>query len=78
MLNDARLLSDDDLVRVTGKRRYSKQAEWFKNNYGIDAPRAADGRLIVMWETFAALNARKAGLSLGADAPKTAFELCYD
>lgn len=68
-------MSEEELVRITGKRRHSKQAEWFKAQFGIDVVRAGDGKLIVTWATFEALNAKKNGL--GASAP-AAVELCFD
>jgi hypothetical protein len=70
-----KLITEDELVRVTGKRRHSKQAEWFKLTFGVDVVRAGDGKLIVTWQTFEALNAKKNGL--GASAP-AAVELCFD
>lgn len=60
---DSRLLSDDDLVQITGKRRYSTQAAWFKREFGIDVVRRADGRIIITWAAFEALQARRAGFN---------------
>lgn len=74
-MND-RMMTSEQLVEITGKRRFSKQAEWFKTNYGIDAVRRDDGSVVMMWATFEALNARKAGL--GATMAKPKVELCYD
>ena len=74
-MND-RMMTGEQLVEITGKRRFSKQAEWFKSNYGIDVVRRDDGSVVMMWATFEALNARKAGL--GAVAAKPKVELCYD
>ncbi|KWD81824.1 hypothetical protein WL77_11925 [Burkholderia ubonensis] len=64
-----RLLSEADLVRVTGKKRYGKQAEWFKATFGIDVVTAANGAVIMTWSTFESLQAKKAGLA--GDAPGT-------
>ncbi|WP_175984625.1 DUF4224 domain-containing protein [Burkholderia stabilis] len=64
-----RLLSEADLVRVTGKKRYGKQAEWFKATFGIDVITAANGAVIMTWSTFESLQAKKAGLA--GDAPGT-------
>ncbi|WP_258173663.1 MULTISPECIES: DUF4224 domain-containing protein [Burkholderia cepacia complex] len=58
-----RLMNADDLVRVTGKKRYSKQAEWFKATFGIDVVTAANGAVIMTWSTFESLQAKKAGLA---------------
>jgi len=54
-----RLLSPEDLIRVTGKKRYSKQAEWFKATFGIDVVTAANGAVIMTWSTFESLQARR-------------------
>ncbi|CAD9226723.1 conserved hypothetical protein [Burkholderia cenocepacia] len=64
-----RLLSPDDLIRVTGMKRYRKQAEWFKATFGIDVVTAANGAVIMTWSTFESLQAKKAGLV--GDAPGT-------
>ncbi|MEB2511270.1 DUF4224 domain-containing protein [Burkholderia multivorans] len=58
-----RLMNADDLVRVTGKKRYSKQAEWFKATFGIEVVTAANGAVIMTWSTFESLQAKKAGLA---------------
>jgi hypothetical protein len=67
-------MSRADLVEITGKTRYSKQAEWFKDRFGIDVTCRGDGSIVMMWETFAALNAKKAGVAAGSARPKV--ELC--
>ncbi|RQQ19690.1 DUF4224 domain-containing protein [Burkholderia stagnalis] len=64
-----RLMNEADLVRVTGKKRYTKQAEWFKATFGIDVVTAANGAVIMTWSTFESLQAKKAGLA--GDAPGT-------
>lgn len=75
-MND-RLMSPADLIEVTGKTRYTAQAEWFKRTFGCEPARGAGGRLIVTWATFEALSAKKNGLSVGVeDAGKV--ELCFD
>lgn len=64
-----RLMNEADLVRVTGKKRYGKQADWFKAMFGIDVVTAANGAVIMTWSTFESLQAKKAGLA--GDAPGT-------
>ncbi|MCA8331847.1 DUF4224 domain-containing protein [Burkholderia cepacia] len=64
-----RLMNEADLVRVTGKKRYGKQADWFKATFGIDVVTAANGAVIMTWSTFESLQAKKAGLA--GDAPGT-------
>lgn len=57
-----RLMTLAELERVTGKKRYGKQVEWFKAQFGINVVRCGDGSLVVTWATFEALQAKKAGL----------------
>jgi hypothetical protein len=71
-----RLMDAADIVRLTGLKRYSKQAEWFKTNFNIDVVRCADGSIVMTWAQFDALMARRAGIATGAAAPPV--ELCYD
>lgn len=58
-----RLMSANDLARVTGKKRYGKQVEWFKLQFGINVVRCGDGSPVMTWATFEALQAKKAGLA---------------
>lgn len=71
-----RLMEAADLDRVTGKKRYSKQADWFKVNFGVDVVRCADGSLIMTWTQFDALMARKSGTAATGVPPTV--ELCFD
>jgi hypothetical protein len=73
---NARLMSDEDLVRVTGKRRYTKQAEWFAAQFGVSVTRAADGKLVMTWVQFDALLAKKNGTA--GTAASQSVELCFD
>ncbi len=77
MITDGRLMTDDDLVRATGRRRYSKQAQWFKEHLAFDPVRDSDGKLVVTWALFEALQARSAGIQTGVVPPKPA-QLCFD
>jgi hypothetical protein len=70
------LMTAEDLARVTGKKRYGKQVEWFKTEFGISVTRAADGKLSMTWVQYDALLARKNGTA-GANASQP-VELCYD
>ena len=56
------LMTPEDLARVTGKKRYSKQAEWFKQTFGVDVVRCGDGSIVMTWATFQGLQDRRAGL----------------
>ncbi|MCA8411583.1 DUF4224 domain-containing protein [Burkholderia multivorans] len=66
-----RLMNEADLVRVTGKKRYGKQAEWFKTTFGIEVVTAANGAVIMTWSTFESLQAKKAGLAVDAPGTRT-------
>lgn len=72
-----RLMSPVDLVEITGKRRYSKQAEWFKDQFGITVTRRDDHSVVMTWATYEALAAKKAGLTSGV-ATSQPVELCFD
>lgn len=76
-MTDRRMLTADDLIEITGKTRYAKQAEWFKDQFGVDVARTASGKLVVTWATFEALNAKKTGLSAGVEDAGN-VELCFD
>lgn len=76
MSTNTRLMSDDDLVRTTGKKRYAKQADWFKAQFGIDVTRAADGKLVMTWVQFDALLAKKNGTAGASSAQEVV--LCFD
>jgi hypothetical protein len=69
-----RLMTEADLERVTGKKRYSKQAEWFKAEFGISVTRAADGKIVMPWTTYEALSAKKAGLT--GEGARTRAAVC--
>jgi hypothetical protein len=43
-------------------QRYSKQAEWFKREFNFDPPRSGKNAVVMTWETFQALQERRAGL----------------
>lgn len=57
-----RLMTAEELVRVTGRRRYTKQAEWFKRQFGFDPPRSGNNAVVITWETFQGLQNQRAGL----------------
>ena len=58
-------MTAEDLARVTGKKRYGKQVEWFREQFGVSVVRCGDGSPVVTWSTFEALQAKKAGLTTG-------------
>ncbi|WP_257765331.1 DUF4224 domain-containing protein [Burkholderia glumae] len=66
-----------ELARVTGFRRRSRQAEWFRDEFGIDVVRCADGSVVMTWTQFDALLAKKSGTATGVAGPSS-VELCFD
>ncbi|KWO62647.1 DUF4224 domain-containing protein [Burkholderia territorii] len=61
-----RLLSEQDLIDVTGKKRHSAQVAWFKLHFGLTPVTRADGRIIITWSAFEGLQAKRAGIGLPA------------
>lgn len=57
-----RLMDAADLERVTGMKRFSKQAAWFKDRFGINVILCGDGSPVMTWATFDALHQKSAGL----------------
>lgn len=76
-MSTGHLMTPTDLEAVTGMKRYSKQADWFKRQFGIEAARRGDGSIVMTWATYEALSAGKAGIGTnGVAAPRV--ELCFD
>jgi len=74
---NARLLSSEDLIRLTGAKRYSKQSRWFKEQFGADVPTRSNGSIVMTWETFEQLQRKKHGLApTSVDKPRV--DLCFD
>lgn len=63
---DNRLMSEQDLRDVTGLRRFKLQAAWFQRHFGLTPVQRADGRIILTWAAFEALQAKRAGVLPGA------------
>lgn len=57
-----RLMSEEDLQHVTGKKRHSAQAAWFQRHFGLTPVQSADGRIIITWAAFEGLQAKRAGI----------------
>jgi Domain of unknown function (DUF4224) len=72
------LLTADELIRVTGAKRYTKQWRWFREQFGVDVPRRDDGSIVMTWDTLNALIAKRVGVALDGKPPERDFELCYD
>ncbi|MGD7196545.1 DUF4224 domain-containing protein [Ralstonia pseudosolanacearum] len=58
-LIDNRLMSEKDLHDVTGLKRHSAQVNWFVTQFGVKPVQRADGRIILSWAAFEALQARR-------------------
>lgn len=59
------LMTAADLESVTGFVRYSKQVEWFKSELRVNVARRADGAPVITWETFNAIQKKRAGIVSG-------------
>ena len=58
-----RLMTAADLEDVTKKKRFGKQVEWFRREFGINVVCDGDGCPVMTWLTFEALNQKRAGLT---------------
>jgi Domain of unknown function (DUF4224) len=67
---DTRLMSEDDLKHITGKKRHGAQAAWFELHFGVRPVQSADGRIIMTWAAFEILQAKRAGVSPASVAPR--------
>jgi hypothetical protein len=61
-----RLMSEQDLQHVTGKKRHSAQAAWFQLHFGVTPVQSGDGRIILTWATFEGMQAKRAGIAPGS------------
>lgn len=75
---ESKLMSDADLLAVTGKKRYLKQVAWFMQAFGVDVVCNARGRPVITWQLYEALLAKKAGLAADGKPPQRDVEICYD
>lgn len=73
----SRIMEPADLIAITGRRRYSKQAEWFREQYGVTVAQRDDHSVVMTWATYEALEAKKAGLAPSSASSRT-VELCFD
>lgn len=73
-----RLMSAEDLARVTGKKTSNKQAEWFLEEFGVRVVRCGDGSPVMTWATFQALMDKRAGILSNGQAPKKRLVLVSD
>ncbi|URF03012.1 DUF4224 domain-containing protein [Cupriavidus campinensis] len=64
-------MTDEDLQELTGKKRWSAQARWLEAAFRIEPLRRGDGRVMMTWETYRALEAKKAGVGSAEVVPLT-------
>lgn len=62
---DNRLMSEQDLIDVTGKKRHSAQAAWFERQFGLRPVQRSDGRIILTWVAFELMQAKRTGTVAG-------------
>ena len=51
-MSDSPLLSDDDLLELSGYKTGAWQAKFLLRAYGLNVPRRKDGRVRVTWEAI--------------------------
>lgn len=73
-----RLMTAEEIEQMTGWKRYSKQVQWFADQFGVKVAVCADGSPVMTWTNFNALNARRLGLSSSETPPKKRLVLVSD
>jgi hypothetical protein len=73
-----RLMTAEEIERMTGWKRFSKQVQWFSEQFGVKVATCSDGSPVMTWANFNALNARRLGLSSSDPAPKKRLVLVSD
>lgn len=68
---ESKLMTNDDLASVTGRKRYSKQVAWFREQFGVTLPSSVKGAPVITWAAFEALQAKRNGMYGNADVPMT-------
>jgi len=71
-------MTAEEIERMTGWKRYTKQVQWFLEQFGVKVAVCADGSPVMTWANFNALNARQLGLSSAEPAPKKRLVLVSD
>lgn len=64
-----KLLTFEDIVAVTGMKRYSAQAKWFEENFRVRVVCRSDGSVVMTQEVFKALLAKRLGIAPKATTP---------
>jgi Domain of unknown function (DUF4224) len=57
------ILSNVDLEAITGMKRYSAQAAWFKENFHVVPARRQDGSIVLSKATFELMMAKRMGVA---------------
>ncbi|MGQ7939159.1 DUF4224 domain-containing protein [Paraburkholderia sp. D1E] len=57
-----KLLVFEDIVAITGMKRFSAQVKWFEENFRVRVICRADGSVVITQEVFEALLAKRMGL----------------
>lgn len=65
-----RLMTEADLLDVTGLKQNAARVRWFVTNYGVKPVQRADGSLILTWAAYEIMQARRAGGSVPANDPR--------
>jgi hypothetical protein len=68
-----KLLTPEDIVAITGMKRYSTQTKWFEENFRVRVVCRPDGSILMTQEVFEALLAKRLGI-----APRVATPLEID
>lgn len=75
-MTDNRLMTPGELEQITGFKRYSKQAQWFKRMFGVDVVSRDDRSIVMTWATYEALSAKKAGVAPVGAPVRQPVEIC--
>ncbi|MDN7582962.1 DUF4224 domain-containing protein [Burkholderia orbicola] len=57
------ILTDEQLTKISGKKRKSAQVMWFKHTFGIEPITRADGSIIMTQAAFEALMLKRLGVA---------------
>ncbi|MBN3850140.1 DUF4224 domain-containing protein [Paraburkholderia sp. Ac-20342] len=64
------ILSAEQLVQITGKKRKSAQVAWFKKNFGLEPVLRADGSILMTQSAFEALLLKRMGVADALTKPE--------
>jgi Domain of unknown function (DUF4224) len=58
-----KLLTAEELEAITGKKRYSTQVAWFKQNFAVEPVCRPDGSILMTQAAFEALLLKRMGVA---------------